>query len=436
MSGNSRSRADVLETRLKELEARLRAFEGANGPGQAKPVFPTAPENVAMTDTAPLPLDVLALTPETLTEFGSEVSGGQSGGYVLPPLREVLPSISEYFATSNRVVPLFHEATFMRMLREWYGTPTSQQDPAIWATINVVLALSRRHTYVDISTPRGTLDVYVRNAQAVLNLLVSRDEDLLGIQVVLALAMIFYTTSDPKPATVLIATAVRLAHTLRLNTLQRTNDMSPDIISQRQRIFWILYIYDRDIALRLAQPAMLNESDIDLELPEEKSPDGVGNLFAGNGTSINFFRKRVQFAWIQGKVYEWVFSVRAEKLSLSTREEHIKRLERAMDQWYASLPAEFQTEMLPNISDLPTFRAFMVMHFTRLQVLAKLHHAYAYDSQWLETLRAFSKAAGDEPSTGYTLSSLPSSFGILVQRSRESLKLFSCLPQQDLYMVW
>jgi len=393
-----------------------------------------------MSDPVPLPPDALALSPESLSDFvGSDAVRLQSKSYSLPPLRDILPSISEYFATCNRVVPLFHEPCFMRMLRTWYSTPTTQQDPAVWAAINIALALGRRHTYIDISSPRGTLDVYVRNAQSVLDQLVTRDEDLLGIQVVLGLAFIFYGTSDPKPATVLIATAVRLAHSLRLNTLQGTSELDPDVVTQRQRVFWILYVIDRDVALRIRQPAMLNEQDVDLELPEEKSPDGVGMFYADNGISVNYFRKRIQFAWIQGKAYQWLFSVRAEKLPQSTRSEHTKRLERALDQWHASLPAEFKPEMLPTIiSDATTFRAFLTMHFARLQVLARIHNSYAYDAVWLETLRGFSNAVVtvDGPSTGLTNKSLPESFEKLVLRSRESLKLFAFLPHQDLYVVW
>jgi hypothetical protein len=437
MSDRSRSRADVLETRLKELEARLKAFEGDNGSSQSKRTIATQPENVSVFDRASLPSCVSALTPDTLSDFvGSEAGQPRSEGYLLPPLRDILPSVSEYFATCNRVVPLFHEPTFMRMLRNWYSMPTTQQDPAIWAAISIVLALGRRHTYIDISSPLGSVDVYVRNAQSVLNQLVTRGEDLLGLQVVLGLAFIFCGTSDPKPATALIATAVRLAYTLRLNASQGSDDMDPDIMLQRQRVFWILYVLDRDVALRIRQPAMLNENDVDLELPEENSPDGVGIFNAGNGTSVNFFRKRVQFAWIQGKVYEWLFSVRAEKLPQFTQNEHAKRLERALDQWNASLPAEFKPEMLPYISDLTAFRAFMIMHFTRLQVLARIHNAYAYDSQWLETLRGFRHAVVDSPSTDFNRKVLPESFGKLVLGSRESVRLFSLLPEQDLYIVW
>lgn len=438
MSHGSRSRVDVLETRLKELEARLKAFEGgATSHEKSKETFSNPEENVATANLVPLPSGALALTPESLSDLvGIPESEPPSGRYQLPPLRDVLPPVSEYFATSNRVVPLFHEPTFMRMLRNWYLTPATQQDPAVWAAINIVLALSRRHTYIDISSPQGTLDVFVRNAQAVLNQLVTRDADLLGIQVVLGLAFIFYGTSDPKPATVLVATAVRLAHALRISTLQGSNQMDPDIVTQRQRVFWILYILDRDVALRIRQPAMLNENDIDLELPEENPPDGVGLFYADNGVSTNLFRKRVQFAWIQGKVYEWLFSVRAEKLPHSTKDEHTRRLERALDQWHASLPAEFKPEMLPNVSDPTTFRAFMTMHFTRLQVLARIHHSYAYDSQWLETLRGFSRTAVAHQSADFTRKSLPGSFEVLVRRSRENLELFSCLPRQDLYILW
>jgi hypothetical protein len=390
-----------------------------------------------LTGQIPLSKDVLALTPDSLSDFvGSEAIQSRSEDYPLPPLRDILPSVSEYFTTCNRVVPLFHEPTFMRMLRNWYSTPNTQRDPAVWAAINIVLALGRRHTYIDIASPLGTLDVYVRNAQSALDRLVTRDEDLLGIQVVLGLAYIFYGTSDPKPAMVLIATAVRLAYTLRLNTLRRSNETDPDVVAQRQRIFWILYIIDRDVALRIRQPAMLNEQDVDLELPEEKSPDGVGMFYAENGAVVNFFRKRVQFAWIQGKAYEWLFSVRAEKLPQSARDEHTKRLERALEQWHASLPADFGPEMLPHFSDMTTFRAFMNMHFSTLQVLARIHNSYAYDAQWLQTLRGFSDAVVNQQSTELTRKSLPDSFGKLVLGSRESLKLFALLPQQDLYLVW
>lgn len=441
-----------MEARLRELEARLRDVESKDsrpkGVGITTDITGPVPEGAAavagervssahavLEDTQRA--NNLVLTPESLTELiGGGPSVLQAERYYLPPLVQVLPFVSEYFATSNRVMPLFHEQSFMRMLRDWYTTPDSQHNPAIWAAINIVLALSRRRLYLDISSPRGTLDVYVKNAQSVLNQLITRDEDLLGIQVVLGLALIFYGTSDPKPATVLVATAVRLAHALSLNARCASNAIDSEQAEQGRNIFWVLYILDRDIAMRIQQPSMLHEADIDVEVPIENPADGAGILYAANGTRINFFRKRVQFAWIQGKIYEWLFSVRAQRLFASQKEENMRRVERAIDRWYDSLAEEFKPEMLPG-SDLTTFRAFITLHFIHLQALALIHRSYSYNAAWLETLRRYSSSVTEaQGSTEYSRAPFPESWDKLVDKSRACMKLFSCLPQKDLYIVW
>lgn len=442
---SSSTRVDTLEARLKELEARLKEVETVVPPGLPSGEYSVPAADVPQADLS-IAANSSALTPESLTDIlGNDGSGPnekRGEDYQLPPLHEVLPWVSEYFATTNRAMPLFHEATFIRTLRDWYSTPVSQQDPAVWGVINVVLALSRRHLYLDISSPRGTLDVYVRNAQSVLNHLITRDEDLLGIQVVLGLAMIFYGTSDPKPATVLLATACRLAYALRLNTREfrgRGNELrhaDDDLILQRQRVFWVLYINDRDISMRINQPALLHEADIDMELPEENPADGIGVLYASNGVHLNFFRKRAQFAWIQGKVYEWLFSVRAEKLPPAKKEENTRRLERALNQWDASLPEEFRPDMLPQITDITTFQNIMGLHFTHLQTLAIIHQSYSYNSHWLETLRRQSGKMMDESTNEDLRALLPKGWRNMVERSRSCLGLFSLLPEHNLYLVW
>jgi hypothetical protein len=56
-----------------------------------------------------------------------------------------------------------------------------------------------------------------------------------------------------------------------------------------------LYILDRDVSISITQPTMLNEADIDLELPEENPADGIGVLYSATAAPpTSFFRKRVQ----------------------------------------------------------------------------------------------------------------------------------------------
>ena len=46
----------------------------------------------------------------------------------------------------------------------------------------------------------------------------TRDQDLLGLQVLLALVLLYQESKDPRPATLLIGAAVRLIHRLRFQS--------------------------------------------------------------------------------------------------------------------------------------------------------------------------------------------------------------------------
>jgi hypothetical protein len=205
---------------------------------------------------------------------------------------------------------------------------------------------------------------------------------------------------------------------------------------QRQRVFWVLYINDRDISMRINQPALLNEADVDVDLPAEDPEDGAGILHSSSGIQLNFFRKRVQFAWIQGKVHEWLFSIRAERLPADMREENSRRLERALDQWEATLPDEFGPDMLTRVTDVTTFHAVMSLHFTHLQTLAVIHRSYSYNASWLEALRRYSGKEINEVAIEELRATLPTGWTRLVERARSCLGLFMFLPEHHLHLVW
>lgn len=167
----------------------------------------------------------------------------------LPPLEEIMPIIDEFFNRYNCVMPLFDPPTFMRMLSNWY-VPSSGQSTAVWAAVNIAMALGYRCTLKE----QGSLDALVddqkvmyhmRNVQSVVSDLVTREEDLLGLQVLLGMVVLFLGTKDPKPASVLIGTAVRLAHRMHLHDKESLQYFSPEVSRQRARLFWITYIMDK-----------------------------------------------------------------------------------------------------------------------------------------------------------------------------------------------
>jgi hypothetical protein len=169
--------------------------------------------------------------------------------YNLPPMEVVAPFVDDYFLYFNPIIPLFDQASFLAMLRDWY-CPQSERSPAEWAAINIAIALAYRSSL----KPSGTVEANreceelshcLRNAQSVVSDLVSREKDLLGLQVLLGMIILYQGAKEPKPASILIGTAVRLAHRLRLASQDKLQYFNPEVALQRQRIFWLTYYLDK-----------------------------------------------------------------------------------------------------------------------------------------------------------------------------------------------
>ena len=177
-------------------------------------------------------------------------SGPATDGMPLPPWEELQPIVDHYFNTVNGTLPLFDQQTFMRYLQGWYENPCTR-DVSTWAAIQMVTAVGLR-TPVPGEDPKEKFfekiqwaDSCLRNAQSVVSELVTREDDLMGVQVLLALVSMFQNSSDPRPAAVLIATAIRLAHRMQLHSKAAMQNYSPDEQKQRNRVFWIAYALDK-----------------------------------------------------------------------------------------------------------------------------------------------------------------------------------------------
>lgn len=161
----------------------------------------------------------------------------------LPPLVEILPALDNYFENYNCFTPLFDRAAFMHMVIDWYSTP-SKRTLIPWATINVVTAISYR-VLDDIPMDDPRLVTCIQNCQAATTELMAWGEDLLGLQVLLGMVILFQGTTNPQLAIVLIGSAMRLAQSMNLPSANADPGLSPAASLARRRIFWIAYILDR-----------------------------------------------------------------------------------------------------------------------------------------------------------------------------------------------
>ncbi|KAK2040721.1 fungal-specific transcription factor domain-containing protein [Colletotrichum somersetense] len=365
----------------------------------------------------------------------------------LPPLEDMMPVIEEYFSRYNAIMPLFDQKTFMRMLSEWYS-PSSQHSPAVWAAINIVMALGYRCSLKEpgnVETLRDDQKVlyHMRNAQSAVSDLVTREEDLLGVQVLVGMVILFQGTKDPKPASVLIGTAIRLAHRMQLHDKESMSFFPAEVARQRARVFWMAYMMDKDISLRSKTPSFQLDADIDLALPEPYPEDGAGILAAKNGSKFNVFRARVELSHMAGKVYDLLYSTRARKASKQELQSRRAKLESMLETWHGNIPSEFRMEsMLDNVEALPAVHMTLLYH-NYFVVTVTTHGIYSRTAECVQRVSSCSQTAmrefeearrattteGSEGQAGAR--KLPSKWSECVELSRGCMKLFLKGPKTD-----
>lgn len=309
----------------------------------------------------------------------------------LPPLAGIQAAIENYFTQMNPLMPLFSQTAFFRMLHNYYAF-NCQNPRTVWAAINVVLALATRLPTIpsnNVDMGSGDIQVarYVNNAQSVLAELITGDVDLLGLQVVIGLVIIFHTLKDSRPAVVLAGMAVRLAHRLRLHTREGYSGLSASEALQRNRVFWITYLFDKDICLRYHTPSAQVDVDIDVDLPLMHPEDGAGHIYTNDGQlSINFFRHRVRLAHIQGRLHDLLFATRSTSIALGERQARITLLHNQLEHWRQDLPSELQAEFVANHVDRAALFWLCMMHFSYLGCLVMIHGIWSFDAEWRKRL--------------------------------------------------
>jgi len=422
-----------IESRLTQIEAKLRIGVGA--PQHGPVVDETAIDAVDVPSSVELQHGSLADdTNFTFDYVPSPVA--QTEGYHLPPLQDILPIIEDYFVNFNSVVPLFHQGHFMRMLQEWYSSPFQREDPASWAAINVVLALSlRQGGSSKAADANQVVGRCINNAQSVLNSLMTRDQDLKGIQVVLGLVILFQGTRNPRPASILVATAVKLAHRLRLHTKHGRDQFDAHVALERDCVFWITYVLDKDVSMRAEEPYMQQDHDVDVDLPDLVTVDDRTGVMGDGRIWLNFFLCRIHLARIQARVYDWTYSVQAKKLPDGERQANTKRLDRMLRDWKRAIPDEFQPDMLPGALPGVVTRHFTMLYFTQIHCLFMARRIFSHDAEWIRRLTEYSEryAIGYQPPPAEQefQSPLPSSWPEDVNTSRACMRLFRLVNQSD-----
>ncbi|KAM0317625.1 hypothetical protein ACHAPQ_010938 [Fusarium lateritium] len=340
----------------------------------------------------------------------------------LPSKGFALELITDGLKSFNTFFPIFDETDLLQRFHNQYLDSTPS-DPCWWSCINVFLAIAHRfrsmRTY-DRAYETKQACGYIHNALAVVAELNVMHSNLAAVQSLVGLAIVLQGTANPHPASVLTAAAIRLAQTLGLHRETPYDCLPKDQVDQGRRVFWLAYILDKDISLRMKQPFAQDDEDMDAILPSGNSlqlpsPDGL--------STTDLLNSRIGLAVIQGQVYKKLYSVQATRQPEAQREEVARELNSILNYWKSSVDIDFEDgAMVPLQPPLTTEMMHSLIHrFTYINCLVMINvHIPETDSFLVNDL-----------------SQMPSIFEqAYVTESRKAARLINLIPHGDYAVVW
>ncbi|KAJ5128296.1 hypothetical protein N7448_002014 [Penicillium atrosanguineum] len=264
----------------------------------------------------------------------------------LPSKEATLSLVADFLANFNRTIPLVDDTSLMRLVKRQFSW-NPDDSPSSWVLLNVVMAFSyreRAQTSADASDDWHKSLGHIKNALNVVVDLFLRNADLPAVQGLLGLALYFQGTPNAQALFMLAASAMRLSHSIGLHR-NTTSGFTKTEIEERRRTFWISFIMDADISLRVGRPPVQDMEDYNTPLPAEAPHDGRGIIFI-DGTRINFFRTLAQFAIVQRRTYRHLQTVAVIQQPKEIAFMSAKACEEALLLWKSSIPDIFRPEHL------------------------------------------------------------------------------------------
>lgn len=268
------------------------------------------------------------------------------------------------------------------------------------------------------------------------------DIKLLNIQVLVSMVMLLRASQDPKPALILIATTMRLAHAIGLHDQAYSAHLSFLDARQRAYVFWLGYILDKDLSMHSKQPSIQIDDDINLDMPSptvlqcEGDMSMINNTYSSMGVitttdgivKMNYLTACIQLAAVEGGVYDYIYSTRSRKRSPDERSRALQSVAHALEQWKASIPTEFNASACSERVAPGVLHFLGTLHSTSLACTTLINQAHAWDTEWIASIRRYGRQ-GIAPL-------LPPKWEVLVGEARGLLVLFGVLGETYRWNFW
>lgn len=99
---------------------------------------------------------------------------------------------------------------------------------------------------------------------------------------------------------------------------------------QMRRVFWSIYITDKNMSLLQGRPSYLQDSEMDVWHPRI-APDAAFKAWD------ELFILGIKFAKIQGQVYNQLYSAAAHQVPRAQQDQTVNQLSEQLQSWYTDL---------------------------------------------------------------------------------------------------
>lgn len=214
----------------------------------------------------------------------------------------------------------------------------------------------------------------------------------------------------------LVAAALRLAQAMNLHRECSDSSLTESQAETRRRVFWKVYILDKDISLRTGRPFGQDDDEMDVRLPSNTTHEP---------RNVELFNYRIGLAVIQGQVYKQLYSIRAGRQSETQKAVAAHELSFLLSYWKsnAQLDSPEDSTILSGHQLSGEMIHKVVLQLTYIHCLAMIDRHLPPTSQ----------SPSDQQLTRSEL--LPQGTLCLIE-SRKAIRLIEAIPEGDRACVW
>ncbi|KAL7760353.1 hypothetical protein ACKLNR_010443 [Fusarium oxysporum f. sp. zingiberi] len=272
-------------------------------------------------------------------------------GICLPPRQFLNLVIGPFFKNVDYATDVFVRSNFQPHVDRIYSQPIGPADEgwAVCFNVIVLLGIKKEPTIQGnshfVQTLLQTLKMAVNNPRVFLT------PRLVNVQALALLSYVAEQYSTTSLAELVFAQACLLARTMGLHQINASSDdLPPEDILERHKVFRSLYIRDKNIAIFRGSTAWLPGYDSGIPPSFDEAETGTPDLLA-----------RLELAKLQDEVYQAFHAAGAPNLHPSRHYQVLAQLQQRLEQWSSA-----HSIMQKALTSTETFSLMLSFFATRI----------------------------------------------------------------------